>query len=190
MLLSSEDSIRTELGILLSSGPSTCLNSNKLFLFSIIMMKKTAGAGKCAFEMIFFCGCRLHTTKNISPSPTLQFGSVFYIDVDQGSLINKKNWKIALACLFFCGGCADMMPFSTNLCKKKPKRFYSNLIYFKGFGDPKRSFSAGTTSFFFNNFFGKKYQNAQKNKLLQIKPVICRLVLFCIEAVTTSNQYS
>ena len=44
---------------------------------------------------------RLHTTKNISPSPTLQFGGVFCIDVDQGSLINKKNWKIALACLFF-----------------------------------------------------------------------------------------
>ena len=60
MLLSSEDSIRTELGILLSSGPSTCLNSNKLFLFSIIMMRKTAGAGKYAFEMIFFfaaAGC-------------------------------------------------------------------------------------------------------------------------------------
>ena len=54
MLLSSEDSIRIELGILLSSGPSTCLNSNKLFLFSIIMMRKAAGAGKCAFEMIFF----------------------------------------------------------------------------------------------------------------------------------------
>ena len=89
MLLPSENSIRTELGILLSSGPSTCLNSNKLFLFSIIMMRKTAGAGKCAFEMIFFCSCRLHTTKNISPSPTLQFGGVFYIDVDQGSLINK-----------------------------------------------------------------------------------------------------
>ena len=33
---------------------------------------------------------RLHTTKNISPSPTLQIGGVFYIDVDQGSLINKK----------------------------------------------------------------------------------------------------
>ena len=92
MLLSSEDSIRTELGILLSSGPSTCLNSNKLFLFSIIMMRKTAGSGKCAFEMIF-CGYRLHNTKNISPSPTLQFGGVFYIDVDQGSLINKKIEK-------------------------------------------------------------------------------------------------
>ena len=49
----------------------------------------------------FFCGYRLHTTKNISPSPMLQIGSVCYIDVDQGSLINKKNWKIALACLFF-----------------------------------------------------------------------------------------
>ena len=36
---------------------------------------------------------RLHTTKNISPSPTLQFGGVFCIDVDQGSLINKKNEK-------------------------------------------------------------------------------------------------
>ena len=103
MLLSSEDSIRTELGILLSSGPSTCLNSNKLFLFSIIMMRKTAGAGKCAFEMIFFfCGYRLHTTKNISPSPTLQFGGVFYIDVDQGSLNNKKKMKNSLGLLIFC----------------------------------------------------------------------------------------
>ena len=36
---------------------------------------------------------RLHTTKNISPSPTLQFGGVFCIDVDQGSLVNKKNEK-------------------------------------------------------------------------------------------------
>ena len=52
MLISSEDSIRIESGILLSTGPSTCLNSNKLFLFSIIMMRKAAGAGKCAFEMI------------------------------------------------------------------------------------------------------------------------------------------
>ena len=52
MLLSSEDSIGIESGILLSSGPSTCLNSNKLFLLSIIMMWKAAGAGKCAFEMI------------------------------------------------------------------------------------------------------------------------------------------
>ena len=33
---------------------------------------------------------RLHTTKNISPSPTLQFDGVFCIDVDQGSLIKKK----------------------------------------------------------------------------------------------------
>ena len=48
MLLSSEDSIRIESGILLSSGPSTCLNSNKLFFFSITMMWKAAGDGKCA----------------------------------------------------------------------------------------------------------------------------------------------
>ena len=52
MLLSSEDIICIELGILLSSWPSTCLNLNKLFLFGIIMMGKAAGAGKCAFEMI------------------------------------------------------------------------------------------------------------------------------------------
>ena len=54
MLLSSEDSIHKELDILLSSGPSTSLNSNKLFMFSIIMMRKAVGAGKCAFQMIFF----------------------------------------------------------------------------------------------------------------------------------------
>ena len=54
------------------------------------------------FSICWFCElCWLHTTKNISPSPTLQFGGVFCIDVDQGSLINKKKWKIALACLFF-----------------------------------------------------------------------------------------
>ena len=35
----------------------------------------------------------LHTTKNISPSPLLQIGSVCYIDVDQGSLINRKIEK-------------------------------------------------------------------------------------------------
>ena len=44
---------------------------------------------------------RLHTTKKILPSPPLQIGGVFCIDVDRGSFINKKNWKIALACLFF-----------------------------------------------------------------------------------------
>ena len=60
----------------------------------------------------------LHTTKNISPSPTLQIGSVCYIDVDHGSLINKKKKKNSLGLLIFCGECADLMPFSTNLCKK------------------------------------------------------------------------
>ena len=38
-------------------------------------------------------GIRLHTTKKISPSPILQIGGVFCIDVDQESLINKKNEK-------------------------------------------------------------------------------------------------
>ena len=37
--------------------------------------------------------CRLHTTKKISPSPILQMGGVFCIDVDQESLINKKIEK-------------------------------------------------------------------------------------------------
>ena len=69
MLLSSEDSIRIESGILLSSGPSTCLNSNKLFLFSITMMWKAAGAGKCAFEMISR-DLQVHTAKKKS-SPAL-----------------------------------------------------------------------------------------------------------------------
>ena len=31
--------------------------------------------------------------KPISPSPTLQIGGVFYIDVDKGSLINKQIEK-------------------------------------------------------------------------------------------------
>ena len=39
------------------------------------------------------CIERLQTTKNISTSHTLQIDSVFYIDVDQGSLINKKIEK-------------------------------------------------------------------------------------------------
>ena len=44
-------------------------------------MWKAAGAGKRAFEMISpDFPYRLHTTKKISPSPTLQIGSVFCID--------------------------------------------------------------------------------------------------------------
>ena len=70
--------------------------------------------------------CRLHTTKNISPSPTLQFGGVFYIDVDQGSLINKKNWKIALACLFFVVD-ALIWCLSQQISVKKKKHFYQEL---------------------------------------------------------------
>ena len=101
MLLSSEDSIRTELGILLSSGPSTCLNSNKLFLFSIIMMRNTAGAGKRAFEMIFLRLQVAHHQKIISPNPTSQFSGVFCIDVDQGSVIIKKKMKNSLGLLSF-----------------------------------------------------------------------------------------
>ena len=33
--------------------------------------------------------------------------------------------KNSLGLLIFCGGCADLMPFSTNLCKKK--HFYQEL---------------------------------------------------------------
>ena len=44
--------------------------------------------GQCLFSLF-----RLHTTKNISPSPTLQIGGVRYIDVDQGSLIYEKSEK-------------------------------------------------------------------------------------------------
>ena len=29
-----------------------------------------------------------------------------------------KKMKNSLGLLIFCGGCADLMPFSTNLCKK------------------------------------------------------------------------
>ena len=36
---------------------------------------------------------RLHATKKISPSPILLIGSIFYKDVDQGSLIFKKIEK-------------------------------------------------------------------------------------------------
>ena len=62
--------------------------------------------------------------KKISPSPTLQIGGIFYKDVDQGSLILKKM-KNSLGLLIFCGRCADLMPFSTYLCKKK--HFYQKL---------------------------------------------------------------
>ena len=120
MLLSSEDSIRTELGILLSSGPSTCLNSNKLFLFSIIMMWKTAAAGKCDFEMIFFFFLRLqvaHHQKHLAQPYFTIWKEVW--------LTKKKKWINSLGLLIFCGGCADLMPFSTNLCKKK--HFYQEL---------------------------------------------------------------
>ena len=37
--------------------------------------------------------CWLHTTKKFSPSPILQIGGVFCIDVDQESLINKQIEK-------------------------------------------------------------------------------------------------
>ena len=54
MLLSSEDSIHIELGI---PGTTliwtiTCLNLNRLFLFSIIILRKATCAWKRAFEMI------------------------------------------------------------------------------------------------------------------------------------------
>ena len=73
---------------------------------------------------------RLHTIKNISSSPALQIRGVFCIDVDQGSLINEKNWKIALPCFFFffffffffCGGYADL---SKHTCVKG--HFYQEL---------------------------------------------------------------
>ena len=61
----------------------------------IIVSKSHGNTSKYVDTVINFAKnttyCRLHTTKNISPSPTLQFGGVFCIDVDQGSLINKKK---------------------------------------------------------------------------------------------------
>ena len=56
------------------------------------MMWKAAGAGKCAFEMISRDLQVAHHQK-ISPSPILQIGGVFCIDVDQESLINKQIEK-------------------------------------------------------------------------------------------------
>ena len=70
--------------------------------------------------------------------PAFPHFSMPCIDVDQGSLINKKL-KNSLGLRVFCGGCANLMPFSTNLCKKSilPRTerfgrflfcvFYSNL---------------------------------------------------------------
>ena len=52
---------------------------------------KTSGVKMKKRKIIIMeCAFWLHTTKNISPSPMLQIGSICYIDVDQGSLINKK----------------------------------------------------------------------------------------------------
>ena len=95
MLLSSEDSIRIELGILLSAEPSTCLMSNKLFLFSMIMIREAAGTGKCAFEMI---------SLRLQPSP-LTFVCVFL-----KSLINAVYFPV----LFYQKSCCSYW-FST-LC--------------------------------------------------------------------------
>ena len=58
-------------------------------------MRKAAGAGKCAFEMIFFFAATGCTPPKTSRPALLCKLAVFstYIDVDQGSLINKKNEK-------------------------------------------------------------------------------------------------
>ena len=116
MLLSSEDIICIELGILLSSWPSTCLNLNKLFLFGIIMMGKAAGAGKCAFEMISLRLKVAHHKKKSCPALFCKL-AVFTTEM------LKEVWLIkilknSLGLLFFCGRCADLMAFSTNLIRK------------------------------------------------------------------------
>ena len=79
----------------------------------------------------FLATYRLHTTKKISPSPILQIGGVFCIDVDQESLINKKKLKNRLSLLIFCGGCAHLMSLSTYLCKKKKKKKKKKTIFIK-----------------------------------------------------------
>ena len=78
-------------------------------------------------------GCT--TSKKISPSPTLQICGLFYIDVDWGSLINKKKLKKnSLGLLIFCSACADLTTLSTYLCEKaflsRTERFGSFLFCF------------------------------------------------------------
>ena len=43
----------------------------------------------CFYQHSMVAGCT--PPKTSRPAPTLQFGGVFCIDVDQGSLINKKK---------------------------------------------------------------------------------------------------
>ena len=95
--------------------------------------------------------CRLHTTKNISTSPTLQIGVVFYIDADHGSLINKKKkkWKIALACLFFVVDvliwCLSQQISVKNAFLSRTERFGSSSKWTSSFLSPRRKIEPVTT---------------------------------------------
>ena len=72
----------------------------------------------------------LHTTKKISPSPILQIGGVFCIDVDQESLINKKNENVGLAGLFFV---VDVLTWSLSQHISVKKAFLSKTERFGSF---------------------------------------------------------
>ena len=131
MLLSSEDIICIELGILLSSWPSTCLNLNKLFLFGIINMGKAAGAGKWAFEMISLRLKVAHHTKKSRPALFCKLAVFTTEMLKEVWLIKRLKNSLGLL-FFFCGRCTDLMPFSTNLIRKtflsRTERFGSFLF--------------------------------------------------------------
>ena len=126
---------------------------------------------------IWFCyltssNASLHTTKKILPSPTLQIGSIFYIDVDQGSLINKKkNWRIALACLFFV---VDVLIWCLSQHISVKKAFLSRTERFGSF----------LFCFFYSNLglpSAKSLQNGRFSFLLSLRK---------IEPVTTHKMAS
>ena len=123
-----------------------------------------------------------HHQKKFSPSPTLQIGGVFYIDVDLRSLINKKKMKNSLGLLIFCGGCADLMPFSTNLCKKaflsRTERFGRFLFcfFYNNLGQPSaKSLQNGRLRFLFSR---QKIEPVTTHKmashLMDINILICQ----------------
>ena len=59
-----------------------------------------------------------HHQKNIAQPYFVNF-SVFFSKMCTRVVSYLKILKNSLGLLIFCPGCADLMPFSTSLCKKK-----------------------------------------------------------------------
>ena len=122
MLLSSEDGIRIELGILLSSGPSACFMSNKLFLFSMIMVRKAAGAGKYMLLNWFLCGYSRHLWPlcifKITDKCSLQFSSAILSKKLLLVLVFYTLWWVCVSYMYVLlaslGKCALNQHISTK----------------------------------------------------------------------------